>query len=149
MSEEEPKVYSMRQASERLGVSVEEIARYVEEGLVVSDESAGGEGGFSRVQMRRLWSIVSLHRDLGINLPGVEAILQLREQYERIRRDLAVLVEIVERELGEEAWDRLWPKDRPRPSVEVNVKDTADLPGSAEAQPTGEAPAGEGGEDPA
>jgi len=127
---DEPTVYTMEAAAARRGVAADEIARYVEEGLVAHDAAdVGGIPAFSRVQMRRLWSIVSLHRDLGINLPGVEAILQLREQYERIRRDLADLVEIVERELGEDAWDRLWPKDRPRPSVEEDATDAGDAQG--------------------
>ena len=141
MTDEEPTVYSIADASARLGVPAEEIARYLEEGLVVCDAGAGGQDGFSRVQMRRLWSIVSLHRDLGINLPGVGAILQLREQYEQIRRDLAMLVEIVERELGEDAWDRLWPKGRPRPSVQVDVKDTPPEGGAEAGSAAQEGPA--------
>ncbi|MBE3069927.1 MAG: MerR family transcriptional regulator, partial [Planctomycetes bacterium] len=105
MSQDGPETYSIAQAGETLGVSVADIEAYLEEGLVTARAGAGGAATFTRVEMRRLWSIVTLHRDLGINLPGVAAVLQLREQYEQERRDLATLVEIVERELGPDVWD--------------------------------------------
>jgi MerR family transcriptional regulator/heat shock protein HspR len=106
----EPETYSVEEAGKTLGVSVADIESYIEEGLVVPRrDDRPGALAFTRVEMRRLWSIVTLHRDLGINLAGVAAILQLREQYEQVRRDLATLVEIVERELGPDCWDRLWP----------------------------------------
>ena len=58
------------------------------------------------------------------------AVLQLREQFEQIRRDLATLVEIMEREHGPDWWDRLWPEGRPRPSADVSVE-------QEEGKPTG------------
>jgi DNA-binding transcriptional MerR regulator len=134
MNETDKETYSLEEAGRTLGVPVEEIRSYLEEGLVVS---RGGEGGavvFARAQMRRLWSIVTLHRDLGINLAGVAAVLQLREQYEQVRRDLATLVEIVERELGPDAWDRLWPQGRPRPDTNISVEGPSDTP--ADGGPT-------------
>jgi hypothetical protein len=91
--------------------------------------------------MRRLWSIVTLSRDVGINLPGVGAVLGLREQYERIRRDMETLIEIVERELGPDCWDRLWPQGRPRPEANISVEGVSDLE-SKEPGPGGAAPEG-------
>jgi len=112
---DQAETYTLDQAAEALGVSVDDLRTYIDEDLVRPSRGEGGEVVFSRADMRRLWSVVTLHRDLGINLPGVSAVLRLREQYERVRRDLATLVEIVERELGPDAWDRLWPADRPAP----------------------------------
>jgi len=142
MSENEPELYSFEQAAEALGVPVADIRSYVEEGLVEprpglprpspGGPGEGGEGGgpiFTRVEMRRLWSIVTLHRDLGLNLAGVAAVLQLREQFEQVRRDLATLVEIVQREWGPDCWDRLWPEGRPRPTPHISVDGISELPG--------------------
>ena len=133
MTQDGPENYSIQQAGETLGVSVADIEAYLEEGLVTARADAAGAATFTRVEMRRLWSIVTLHRDLGINLPGVAAVLQLREQYEQERRDLATLVEIVERELGPDVWDRLWPQCRPRPAPNVCVEGFSELPGRGEA----------------
>ena len=53
--------------------------RYETRGLVrpVVD---GGMVGYGPAEIRRLWTIVSCQRDLGINLAGVEAVLKLRDQ---------------------------------------------------------------------
>jgi len=158
MTQDEPQTYSLEQAGETLGVSVAEIRSFVEEGLVSPHADETGEAVLTRIDMRRLWSAVTLHRDLGINLPGVAAVLRLREQFEQVRRDLETLVEIVERELGPDAWDRLWPEGRPRPAANVCVEGVTDLPdavppagqvGSSDAEAEGgdkqgEAPADEG-----
>ncbi len=142
MTRDEPQTYSFEQAGAALGVTVAEIRSYVEEGLVSPHEGGDEEAVLTRIDMRRLWSAVTLHRDLGINLPGVAAVLRLREQFEQVRRDLETLVEIVERELGPDAWDRLWPEGRPRPAANVSVEGMTDLADAA--LPAGEAAASDG-----
>jgi len=145
MTPTEPETYTLEQAGETLGVSADDIRSYIDEGLVVPREGPAGAPVFTRVQMRRLWSVVTLHRDLGINLPGVAAVLRLREQFEQVRRDLETLVEIVERELGPDVWDRLWPEGRPRPADNISVGEFSDLPGPSspdDASPGGEAAGG-------
>jgi len=131
MTQDGPEIYTLEEAGRTLGVSVADIQSYIEEGLVAPRAGAGGAVTFARAEMRRLWSVVTLHRDLGINLPGVAAVLQLREQYEQERRDLATLVEIVQRELGPDVWDRLWPRGRPRPAPNVCVEGFSDPSGPA------------------
>lgn len=126
MTDQDRQTWSPEDAGETLGVTVEDLRSYVEEGLVEPDADADGRMRFTRIHMRRLWSIVTLHRDLGINLPGVAAVLRLREQYETVRHDLATLIEIVERELGPDVWDRLWPEGRPRPAPHVSVEHVCD-----------------------
>ncbi|MFO8015456.1 MAG: chaperone modulator CbpM [Phycisphaerae bacterium] len=128
MPETEPETYTLEEAADSLDVSADDVRAYIEEGLVAAETGAAEGPVLSRASMRRLWSVVTLHRDLGINLPGVSAVLRLREQYERVRRDLATLVEIVERELGPDVWDRLWPEDRPTPHANVQVESMADEP---------------------
>jgi MerR family transcriptional regulator/heat shock protein HspR len=137
MSQTEPEVYTLEEAAKTLGVAVADIQSYIDEGLVEPGRDAAGAPVFTRVHMRRLWSVVTLSRDLGINLPGVAAVLQLREQFEQVRRDLATLAEIVEREIGPDVWDRLWPEGRPRPAANISVdgvSDLADTPGAGGAE---------------
>jgi len=125
MTENGDRVYTPQEAGETLGVSPADIQVYVDEGFVSPDTGPDGHPRFARAQMRRLWSVVTLHRDLGINLAGVAAVLRLREQFEQLRGDAATLIEIVERELGKDVWDRLWPEGRPRPNVR---QETGDAP---------------------
>ena len=37
-------------------------------------------------ELRRLWTVVSLHRDLGINLAGIEAVLRLHDHTAELHR---------------------------------------------------------------
>jgi MerR family transcriptional regulator/heat shock protein HspR len=46
----------------------------------------GTEEGYEPTQIRRLWSIVSFQRDLGVNLAGVEVILRLSDQLSDVQR---------------------------------------------------------------
>lgn len=140
MTESDREFFTIETAGKALSVSAGDIRSYIDEGLVVPRQDASGTAYFTRVEMRRLWSIVTLHRDVGINLPGVGAVLGLREQFERMRRDLALLIEIVERELGPDCWDRLWPEGRPRPAAHISVDEVSDA-GDGTTPPGGETPA--------
>ncbi|MCX5654558.1 MAG: MerR family transcriptional regulator [Planctomycetota bacterium] len=134
MAENDPEIFTLAKAGETLGVTVQDIQSYIAEGLVEPRSDTSGAPYFTRVEMRRLWSIVTLSRDVGINLPGVAAVLTLREQYERMRRDLETLIEIVERELGPDCWDRLWPEGRPRPETHISVDGVTDPEGDKPEQ---------------
>ncbi len=138
MTDDPTAPFTLAQAADEFGLSAGEVRVYVEEGLVAG---TGDPPAFTRAQMRRLWSAVTLHRDLGINLAGVQAVLKLREQFEGVRRDLALLMEIMERELGPDVWDRLWPKDRPHPGTHIAVETVSGSPRPADREigPSGDA----------
>jgi MerR family transcriptional regulator, heat shock protein HspR len=75
-----------------LSVSSRVLLRYETLGLVrVAHE--GERVGYEPAQIRRLWTIVSYQRDLGINLAGVEVILRLREQLAEVHRRVGGLAE--------------------------------------------------------
>ena len=61
-----------------LAVSSRLLERY-ESLELVRAVSEGAEIGYEPAQIRRLWTIVSFQRDLGINLAGVELILRLSD----------------------------------------------------------------------
>jgi MerR family transcriptional regulator/heat shock protein HspR len=71
--------------AQELGVSPSVLARYESLGLV-SAAHEGTEEGYEPTQIRRLWSIVSFQRDLGINLAGVEVILRLSDHLSEVQR---------------------------------------------------------------
>ena len=55
------------------------LRRWIEAGLVEA-EVVGGRRVFDSAQVRRIWSIASLHCDLDVNLEGVQIILDLADQ---------------------------------------------------------------------
>src|SRR3954462_1241380 len=85
-----PPIIPREQVAEHLAVPTRLLIRYEARGLV----RAGREGpviGYEPAEVRRLWTILSLQRDLGINLAGVEAILRLRAHLDELHQKLDAL----------------------------------------------------------
>src|SRR5271165_6623585 len=94
-------------AAQQLAVTPKVLVRYEKLGLVQVAHDGNVEG-YEPSQVRRLWTIMSFQRDLGINLAGVEVILGLCDRMTELHRRLGDLAseirEIVEsRSEGEEA----------------------------------------------
>jgi MerR family transcriptional regulator/heat shock protein HspR len=89
--------------AEHFAVTLGILRRYEAEGLVRPLRDGGIEG-YGPAEIRRLWTILSLQRDLGINLAGVEAVLKLRAHLDEVHRRLLSLADelrvTLEAELG-------------------------------------------------
>jgi len=66
------------------------LVRYEARGLIHAVRQGDIEG-YSPSEIRRLWTIISLQRDLGVNLSGVEAILKLRNHLDEVHHRLHTL----------------------------------------------------------
>ncbi|AMV38638.1 chaperone modulator CbpM [Planctomyces sp. SH-PL62] len=75
-----------------LSISVQMLVRYEELGLVHSARE-GDVLGYEPSQVRRIWSIMTYQRDLGVNLAGVEVILRLRDRMSHLHDHLADLAD--------------------------------------------------------
>ena len=84
--------YPRELVARQLAISPATLLRYESRGLIqpirVEDDPTEGYGP---VAVRRLWTIVTFQRDLGINLAGVEVILRLRDQIDATHTHLARL----------------------------------------------------------
>ncbi len=101
--------------AEALGVSVRMLRRYERVGLIRAIR-VEGQVLYQPDQVRRAWSVVTLHRDLGINLPGVEVILAMSERMREMQRQMNELArwfsehrETLRRLLEEEHPGADWP----------------------------------------
>jgi len=72
-------------AARELAISPQVLVRYETLGLVQAVQEGSLEG-YEPAQVRRLWTIVSFQRDLGINLAGVEVILRLFDHLSEVNR---------------------------------------------------------------
>jgi MerR family transcriptional regulator/heat shock protein HspR len=70
------------------GMHPELIRRFVEFGLIEPSTSDGPHPLFSPSVVERLQCILRLHRDLGVNLPGIAVILEMRERVLTLRKEL-------------------------------------------------------------
>ena len=79
--------------AERLQIHPQTIRLYEREGLLQPSRSAGNTRLYDEDAIRRLETILPLTRDMGVNLAGVEVILQLKEQLEEMRVEVERMVE--------------------------------------------------------
>ena len=79
--------------AEHLGIPARAIQLYEARGLVQATHSETEGDGYGPAEIRRIWTIVTYQRDLGVNLAGVEAILHLSGQLEQLHRRLRVFAD--------------------------------------------------------
>jgi MerR family transcriptional regulator/heat shock protein HspR len=91
-------------AAEMIGAHEQTLRQYERLGLVTPQRSKGNMRMYSRRDIERLRQIKSLTDDLGVNLAGVDVILNMREEMARMRyqyaQELTRMREEHERELA-------------------------------------------------
>jgi len=96
-----------------LSVSPRILLRYEALGLIRAARE-GPEEGYEPAQIRRLWTIVSFQRELGVNLAGVEVILRLFDRMAEVHRRVGGLAEELREALEDEAVE---PGESPTPPM--------------------------------
>ena len=89
-SYDEP-VYLISVVSKILNIHPQTLRQYEREGLIKPSRTEGKMRLYSQRDIDRLKLILSLVRDLGVNLAGVEIILQLKEEIEQLQREIDAL----------------------------------------------------------
>jgi MerR family transcriptional regulator/heat shock protein HspR len=84
-SYDEP-VYLISVVSKILNIHPQTLRQYEREGLIKPSRTEGKMRLYSQRDIDRLKLILSLVRDLGVNLAGVEIILQLKEEIETLKK---------------------------------------------------------------
>ena len=74
--------------AERFGVHPQTLRLYEREGLIRPPRSSGNTRLYDRDTVERLEIILTLTRDLGVNLAGVEVILDLRARLSRMEGEV-------------------------------------------------------------
>jgi len=91
--------------AERYAIHPQTLRLYEREGLLKPTRSAGNTRLYDEEAIRRLEIILTLTRDLGVNLAGVEVILNMREQMEKMQGEVDRLLEFVRRQAEERRSD--------------------------------------------
>src|SRR5512143_3378808 len=79
----------------RFGVHPQTLRLYEREGLIRPARSAGNTRLYDREAVERLEIILTLTRDLGVNLAGVEVILDLRTRLAKMEGEVERLMESI------------------------------------------------------
>ena len=89
--------YMISVAAELVGMHPQTLRMYEQKGLVRPQRTAGNTRLYSEADLERLRLIQRLTGELGLNLAGVEAVLGLEEQLQRMHARM----ERLEREMRE------------------------------------------------
>ena len=85
--------------AQRFDIHPQTLRLYERQGLIRPARSSGNTRLYDARAVRRIEMILTLTRDLGVNLAGVEVILNLREQMEELEREVERLMGHLEREM--------------------------------------------------
>jgi MerR family transcriptional regulator/heat shock protein HspR len=88
--------YMIGVVSTRYGVHPQTLRLYEREGLLLPSRTEGKTRLYSDEDLERLEFILSLTRDLGVNLAGVEVVLGLRDRMNHLQEDLDRLAQMLE-----------------------------------------------------
>ena len=101
--------YMISAVAETYGIHPQTLRLYEREGLLSPSRTEGNTRLYSEDDLRQLETILNLTRDLGVNLAGVEIILNMRLKMEKMQREISEFIEYVQFEMGKQ--DEGW-KDR-------------------------------------
>jgi len=92
--------YTISAVSEMYNIHPQTLRLYEREGLLSPSRSSGNTRFYAKEDLERLEVILGLTRDLGVNLAGIEIILNMRERMKEMEREMRALVEFARGELA-------------------------------------------------
>jgi MerR family transcriptional regulator/heat shock protein HspR len=126
------KTYTISAVAEMFDIHPQTLRLYEREGLLKPSRSDGNTRLYSDEDLERLEVILSLTRDLGVNLAGVEIIINMREKMDAMQREFERFFEYLRNHAsefqrpatGENATDALIPISRFRRThyTEVSIE---------------------------
>ena len=110
MASKEPgKAFFMISAvAQRYNIHPQTLRLYEREGLLKPSRTEGNTRLYAQEDLEQLETILTLTRDLGVNLAGVEIILNMRQKMDRMQREVSEFMAYVKREMARGLGD--WEK---------------------------------------
>jgi len=96
----EEKFYAIGVVAKMYNIHQQTLRLYEREGLLKPARSDGNTRLYSEKDLERLELILNLCRDMGVNLAGVDIILNLREKMGEMQQQMNDLVAFLKNELG-------------------------------------------------
>ena len=81
------KTFTISAVADQYGIHPQTLRLYEREGLLKPSRSEGNTRLYTDTDLERLELILSLTRDLGVNLAGVEIILNMREKMDAMQHE--------------------------------------------------------------
>jgi MerR family transcriptional regulator, heat shock protein HspR len=100
MRKKEERFYAIGVVAKMFNIHQQTLRLYEREGLLKPARSHGNTRLYSEKDLERLELILNLSRDMGVNLAGVDIILNLREKMNEMQMQINELVRYLKEELG-------------------------------------------------
>jgi MerR family transcriptional regulator, heat shock protein HspR len=103
------KYYMISVVAKSYGIHPQTLRLYEREGLLKPSRTEGNTRLYSEEDLRQLEVILNLTRDLGVNLAGVEIVLNMRRKMEHMQAEFAEFLRQLKDELargGREGWEQ-------------------------------------------
>jgi MerR family transcriptional regulator, heat shock protein HspR len=91
--------YMISVVAQKYNIHPQTLRLYEREGLLKPSRTEGNTRLYSDEDLERLETILSLTRDLGVNLAGVEIVLNMRERIEQMQHEVNEFMQYVKREM--------------------------------------------------
>jgi MerR family transcriptional regulator/heat shock protein HspR len=99
--------YMISVVSKAYGIHPQTLRLYEREGLLKPSRTEGNTRLYSEADLKQLEVILNLTRELGVNLAGVEIVLNMRRKMEQVQGEVGEFVSWVRQELAraaQEGW---------------------------------------------
>ena len=123
--------YMISAVAEMYGIHPQTLRLYEREGLLKPSRTEGNTRLYTDEDLQRLEFILSLARDLGVNIAGIAIILQMRERMEAMQKEMQEFFTYIQKEM------------LARSQADVDASRGAIIPIRPAVEPPGRAPARE------
>ncbi len=93
-------LFMISTVARRYNIHPQTLRLYEREGLLKPSRTDGNTRLYAQEDLERLETILTLTRDLGVNLAGVEIILNMRQKMDRMQNEVNEFMAYVKRELA-------------------------------------------------
>jgi MerR family transcriptional regulator/heat shock protein HspR len=111
--------YMISAVAEEYGIHPQTLRLYEREGLLKPSRSEGNTRLYTERDLERLEMILKLTREMGVNLAGVEIILNMREKMEAMQKQIEEFVATLNRELAARLGQKTQEEHSLIPVIEV------------------------------
>jgi MerR family transcriptional regulator/heat shock protein HspR len=112
--------YMISAVAEQYAIHPQTLRLYEREGLLAPSRSEGNTRLYTDEDLERLEVILKLTRELGVNLAGVEIILNMREKMDAMQKQIQGFVETLNQELSDRAGHRPADNNSLMRVIEIN-----------------------------
>jgi len=119
--------YMISAVAEQYGIHPQTLRLYEREGLLKPSRSEGNTRLYTDEDIERLEVILHLTRDLGVNLAGVEIILNMREKMGEMQAQIQEFIATLNRELADRTAKQARPESRTGLIPVIDLKPPSNL----------------------